>query len=43
MGREYDNKEGYLNRAHPSPRVLGYERRSDKTEGDITEVTVVIH
>jgi hypothetical protein len=33
-------KEGDLNRAYPHPRVSGYKRRSDITEGDIMEVRV---
>ena len=40
MGRKCDNKEGYLNRAHPFPRILGYKRGNDITEVDITEVKV---
>ena len=37
-GREYDNKEVDLNRAHPFPGVPGYKRDSDIIEGDITKV-----
>jgi hypothetical protein len=37
--------KSYLNRAHPSPRVLGYKRGSDINikEGDIIEVRVYPH
>jgi hypothetical protein len=40
VGEKCDNKEGDVNGAHPFPRVLGYLRGSDITEGDITEVRV---
>ena len=42
MRRKCDNNEGNLNLAHPRPRVLGYKRGNDITEGDITEVRVYI-
>ena len=37
MGGKCDNKKGDLNWAHPLLRVLGYKRRNDINEGDITE------
>ena len=38
MRGKCENKEGDLNCAHPVPRVLGYKRGSDITEGGIAEV-----
>ena len=35
-----DNEEGYLEWAHPFPMVSRYNRRSDITKGEITEVRV---
>jgi hypothetical protein len=43
VGGRCDKKEGYLAWAHTFLRVLGYERGSDITEGDITEVRVYKH
>ena len=40
MGGICDNKWGDLNWAHPFARIAGYKRRSDITEGDITEAEV---
>ena len=40
MEGECHNKKEDLNWAHPLPRVSRYERESDITEYDITEVSV---
>lgn len=42
MRGKCDVEEGYLNQAHPFPRVSLYKRGSDITEGDIMEVRVYI-
>ena len=39
-GKKFDNKEGGLNWTQPFPRVWGYKRGSDITEGDIMEVVM---
>ena len=40
MGGKCDNMEGDFRQAHMFPRVWGYKRGSDVTEGDIMEVRV---
>ena len=42
IGGRCDNKEGGLNWEHMFPRVLGYKRRSDIIECDITDVKVYV-
>ena len=37
-GRDCNNKEGDLNRAHSFPRVQGIRRDNDIIKGDITKV-----
>jgi len=42
MGGKCDNKERDINRTRMLPRVLGYERRSDITEGKVYQYVNVI-
>ena len=41
MGKQCDNKEWFLSKAHPFSNVLVYKRGNHIMEGNITEVTVV--